>query len=149
MSSSKKLKMVTSNIEVAAGRPAAPDPEVRAVAKRRQFSAAYKPSMLAQAAKFDRIRGDRGVTSPREAVQLASGDVAARARNSDRVGQTRHSARQQLGQDALGGRAKHRLASSIPPAAHPLPATTLDSRGIPQTRLRPDLPARPAGVAIF
>ena len=52
MSSSKKLKMVTSNIEVAAGRPAAPDPEVRAVAKRRQFSAAYKPSMLAQAAKL-------------------------------------------------------------------------------------------------
>ena len=52
MSSSKKLKMVTSNIEVAAGRPAAPDPEVRAVAKRRQFSAAYKPSMLAQAAEL-------------------------------------------------------------------------------------------------
>jgi transposase len=49
MSSRKKLKMVASNIEVAAGFPAAPDPEVRAVAKRRQFSAAYKLSVLAQA----------------------------------------------------------------------------------------------------
>ena len=62
MSSRKKLKMVASNIEVAAGEaaragqasagfPAAaavPDPEVRAVAKRRQFSAAYKLSVLAQ-----------------------------------------------------------------------------------------------------
>ncbi len=52
MSSRKKLKMVASNMEVAAGFPAAPaalDPEVRAVAKRRQFSAAYKLSVLAQA----------------------------------------------------------------------------------------------------
>ncbi len=63
MSSRKKLKMVASNMEVAAreaaragqasagfpAAPAAPDPEVRAVAKRRQFSAAYKLSVLAQA----------------------------------------------------------------------------------------------------
>lgn len=63
MSSKKKLKMVASNMEVAAGEaaragqasagfpaaPAAPDPEVRAVAKRRQFSAAYKLAVLAQA----------------------------------------------------------------------------------------------------
>ena len=59
MSSRKKLKMVASNVEVSAGEaaraeasadfPAAPDPEVRAVAKRRQFSAAYKLSVLAQA----------------------------------------------------------------------------------------------------
>jgi transposase-like protein len=59
MSSRKKLKMVAVNMEVAAGEaarageasagfPAAPDPEVRAVAKRRQFSAAYKLSVLAQ-----------------------------------------------------------------------------------------------------
>ena len=60
MASRKKLKMVASNREVAAGKaarageasadfPAAPDPEVRAVAKRRQFSAAYKLAVLAQA----------------------------------------------------------------------------------------------------
>jgi len=63
MSSRKKLKMVASNMGMAAGKaaraeqasagfpaaPAAPDPEVRAVAKRRQFSAAYKLSVLAQA----------------------------------------------------------------------------------------------------
>lgn len=48
MSSRKKLKMVASNIEVAAGKPAAPDPEVRGVAKRRQFGAAFMLSMLAQ-----------------------------------------------------------------------------------------------------
>jgi transposase-like protein len=62
MSSRKKLKMVASSMEVAAGEaaragqasagfpaaPAAPDPEVRAVAKRRQFSAAYKLSVLEQ-----------------------------------------------------------------------------------------------------
>ncbi len=59
MSTRKKLKMVASNVEMSAGEaaraeasagfPAAPDPEVRAVAKRRQFSAAYKLSVLAQA----------------------------------------------------------------------------------------------------
>ena len=68
MSSRKKLKMVVSSMEVAAGKAAraeqasagfpaaraAPDPEVRAVAKRRQFSAAYKLSVLAQA---DRANG--------------------------------------------------------------------------------------------
>lgn len=62
MSSRKKLKMVASSMEVAAGEaaragqasagfpaaPAAPDPEVRAVAKRRQFRAAYKLSVLEQ-----------------------------------------------------------------------------------------------------
>ena len=58
MSSRKKLKMVASNVEMAAGEtaraeasadfPAAPDPEVHAVAKRRQLSAAYKLSVLAQ-----------------------------------------------------------------------------------------------------
>lgn len=52
MSERKKLKMVSST---AAGSPApvapsaAPDPEVRAVAKRRQFSAAYKLSVLEEA----------------------------------------------------------------------------------------------------
>jgi transposase-like protein len=54
MSSRKKLKMVASSMEVAGGFPAAPDPEVRAVAKRRQFNAAYKLSVLEQA---DRANG--------------------------------------------------------------------------------------------
>lgn len=62
MLSRKKLKMVASGMEVAAGEAAragqasagfpaarvAPDPEVRAVAKRRQFSAAYKLAVLAE-----------------------------------------------------------------------------------------------------
>jgi len=60
MSETKKLKMVSSvspagatpgeaGVAPAASKPAAPDPEVRAVAKRRQFSAAYKLSVLEQA----------------------------------------------------------------------------------------------------
>ena len=60
MSEGKKLKMVEaveSALEgegaraggASAPSPAAPDPEVRAVAKRRQFSAAYKLSVLEEA----------------------------------------------------------------------------------------------------
>jgi hypothetical protein len=48
MSDRKKLKMVSSTNAVAAPR-GAPDPEVRAVAKRRQFNAAYKLSVLEEA----------------------------------------------------------------------------------------------------
>ncbi|MGH9671179.1 MAG: hypothetical protein ACRD3A_13840, partial [Terriglobales bacterium] len=60
MSQRKKLKMVASIESALAGEgaraggasatlPAAPDPEVRAVAKRRQFSAAYKLAVLSEA----------------------------------------------------------------------------------------------------
>jgi len=59
MSETKKLKMVSSGSSAAAAQAvgaaaaaanfSAPDPEVRAVAKRRQFSAAYKLSVLEQA----------------------------------------------------------------------------------------------------
>ena len=52
MSERKKLKMVTSTM-AKPGAPATagavPDPEVRAVAKRRQFNAAYKLSVLEEA----------------------------------------------------------------------------------------------------
>ena len=47
MSERKKLKMVSSPAPVAVS--TAPDPEVRAVAKRRQFTAAYKLSVLEEA----------------------------------------------------------------------------------------------------
>ena len=49
MSNEKKLKMITSTSASApapAALRAAPDPEVRAVAKRRRFNAAYKLSIL-------------------------------------------------------------------------------------------------------
>ena len=60
MSERKKLKMVASVEAALAGEvaraggasatsPVAPDPEVRAVAKRRSFTAAYKLSVLAEA----------------------------------------------------------------------------------------------------
>ena len=45
MSERKNLKMIDS-VAPASG---VPDPEVRAIAKRRQFSAAYKLAILAQA----------------------------------------------------------------------------------------------------
>jgi transposase len=47
MSERKKLKMVSSAAAVAVS--TAPDPEVRAVAKRRQFTAAYKLCVLEEA----------------------------------------------------------------------------------------------------
>lgn len=52
MSQGKKLKMVASTTATSpapAAPRAAPDPEVRAVAKRRQFNAAYKLSVLEEA----------------------------------------------------------------------------------------------------
>ena len=60
MSERKKLKMVAAVESALAGEvaraggasapsPAAPDPEVRAVAKRRQFSVAYKLAVLSEA----------------------------------------------------------------------------------------------------
>jgi len=81
MSSRKKLKVVASNMEVAAGEvaragkasaglPAAratPDPEVRALAKRRKFDAAYKLAVLSEA---DRLTepGAIGALLRREAL---------------------------------------------------------------------------------
>lgn len=47
MSERKKLKMVSSPAPVAVS--TVPDPEVRAVAKRRQFTAAYKLSVVEEA----------------------------------------------------------------------------------------------------
>ena len=52
MSERKKLKMISSTTATSlapAAPSAAPDPEVRAVAKRRQFNAAYKLSVLEEA----------------------------------------------------------------------------------------------------
>src|SRR6266496_3088695 len=52
MSERKKLKMgssTTASVAAPAAPSAAPDPEVRAVAKRRQFSAAYKLAVLEEA----------------------------------------------------------------------------------------------------
>jgi transposase-like protein len=81
MSSRKKLKMVASNVEMAAGEaarageasadfpaaPARPDPEVRALAKRRKFNAAYKLAVLSE---VDRLTepGAIGALLRREAL---------------------------------------------------------------------------------
>jgi transposase len=81
MSSRKKLKMVASNVGMAAGEaarageasadfPAAlarPDPEVRALAKRRKFNAAYKLAVLSE---VDRLTepGAIGALLRREAL---------------------------------------------------------------------------------
>jgi hypothetical protein len=71
MSEGKKQKMVEVVESALAGEfaraggasanlPVAPDPEVRALAKRRQFNAAHKLAVLAEA---DRLRG-----APRESA---------------------------------------------------------------------------------
>ena len=81
MSSRKKPKMVVLNAEVAAGEAAragqasagfpagraTPDPEVRALAKRRKFDAAYKLAVLSEA---DRLTepGAIGTLLRREAL---------------------------------------------------------------------------------
>ena len=77
MSSRKKLKMVALNAEVAAGAgpasaglPAArarPDPEVRALAKRRKFDAAYKLAVLSEADRLTGL-GEIGALLRREAL---------------------------------------------------------------------------------
>jgi len=81
MSSRKKLKMVALNAEGAAGEgaragqasagfPAArarPDPEVRALAKRRKFDAAYKLAVLSEADRLTE-HGAIGTLLRREAL---------------------------------------------------------------------------------
>jgi transposase-like protein len=66
MSERKKLKMVES-VAAAISPSGAPDPEVRAIAKRRQFSAAYKLALLDEA---DRLTepGAIGALLRREAL---------------------------------------------------------------------------------
>jgi transposase-like protein len=66
MSERKKLKMLES-VAAALPQSGAPDPEVRAIAKRRQFSAAYKLALLAEA---DRLTepGAIGALLRREAL---------------------------------------------------------------------------------
>ena len=62
MSERKKLKMISSSpaaSRAVAAAVAVPDPEVRAVAKRRQFSAAYKLSVLEEADRCAVCGGDR------------------------------------------------------------------------------------------
>ena len=49
MSERKKLKMIGSTTATSPAPAAVPDPEVRAVAKRRRFTAAYKLSVLEEA----------------------------------------------------------------------------------------------------
>jgi transposase-like protein len=58
MSERKKLKMIASMTAISAAPSAAPDPEVRAVAKRRQFKAAYKLAVLEEA---DRCSSPGGI----------------------------------------------------------------------------------------
>ena len=97
MSSRKKLKMVASNGGVAAGEAAragqasagfpaaAPDPEVRAVAKRRSFPAAYKLSVLAQADGLSGP-GEIGALLRREALYSSQLSTWRREREAGMLG---------------------------------------------------------------
>ena len=56
--------------------PAVPDPEVHAVAKRRQFSAAYKLAVLSEAERLSEP-GAVGTLLRREGLQLTVDELAA------------------------------------------------------------------------
>ena len=75
MSERKKLKMVSSTTvtsPVPVAPSAAPDPEVRAIAKRRQFNAAYKLSVLEEADRCS-SPGAIGALLRREGLEKAPG----------------------------------------------------------------------------
>ena len=83
MSDRKKLKMVssaTASAPALVAPAAAPDPEVRAVAKRRQFTAAYKLSVRGGGRPLLESWCDWCAAAAGGAVQLPSNDVATRAR---------------------------------------------------------------------
>ncbi|MGH8800814.1 MAG: hypothetical protein ACREX6_00760 [Casimicrobiaceae bacterium] len=71
MSERKKLKMVVSTMETSpssGASKATPDPEVRAVAKRRQFNAAYKLAVLEEADHCSSKPGAIGALLRREGL---------------------------------------------------------------------------------
>jgi hypothetical protein len=72
MSEKKRLKMVASETtsSAPAALSAAPDPEVRAVAKRRHFSPAYKLSVLEEADRCSNP-GEIGALLRREGLPLS------------------------------------------------------------------------------
>jgi transposase len=91
MSSRKKLNMIASNVEVAAGEAAAratPDPEVHALAKRRKFDAAYKLAVLSEA---DRLTepGAVGALLRREALDSSQLTSWRREREAGALGRRR------------------------------------------------------------
>jgi hypothetical protein len=73
MSERKKLKMVSSSPATSpAVAVAVPDPEVRAVAKRRQFSAAYKLSVLEEADRCSSPDAIGALSSPGTTTSTAT-----------------------------------------------------------------------------
>jgi transposase len=128
MSETKKLKMVSAGSPAAAAQAvgaaaaasnsSAPDPEVRAVAKRRQFSAAYKLSVLEQA---DRCTspGAIGALLRREGLyssnltvwrrERETGALAALGKNRGRKAKVTPEQRRIAAQEAKIGRLQHEL----------------------------------------
>ena len=145
MSSRKKLKMVALDAQVAAGEPAGagpasagslaararPDPEVRALAKRRKFDAAYKLAVLGEA---DRLTGsgEIGALLRREALyssQLTSWRREREAGALEALGRRRgrkaRSSPEQKRVAALEARnARLARAASEPALADPAPAAS-------------------------
>jgi len=126
MSETKKLKMVSSGSPAAAAQgaaaaaanPSAPDPEVRAVAKRRQFSAAYKLSVLEQADRCTSA-GAIGALLRREGLysshlttwrrEREAGALAALGKNRGRKAKTTPEQRRIAAQEAKIARLQHEL----------------------------------------
>jgi len=129
MSQRKKLKVISSNeanaalTELVQAEQATPrpDPEVRAVAKRRQFSAAYKLSVLAEADQTS-APGAIGALLRREGLyssQLAqwrrereAGALEALSRRRGRKAKMSAEQKRMAGLEARNARLEHELSQA-------------------------------------
>ena len=127
MSQRKKLKVVSSDevtlgvAEVVQAPGARPDPEIRAVAKRRQFSAAYKLSVLAEADRASEP-GAIGALLRREGLyssQLAqwrrereAGALEALSRRRGRKSKMSAEQKRIAGLEARNARLEHELSQA-------------------------------------
>ena len=124
MSERKKLKMVSSTTATSlapAVLSAAPDPEVRAVAKRRQFNAAYKLSILEEADRCS-SPGAIGALLRREALysshltmwrrEREAGALAALSRRRGRKATLSAEQKRLLALQAENARLKHELGQA-------------------------------------
>lgn len=129
MSQRKKLKVISSNetttalAELARAEEAnpSPDPEVRAVAKRRQFSAAYKLALLAEA---DRVSepGAIGALLRREGLyssqltqwrrEREAGALEAFSRRRGRKAKTTSEQKRIAALEARNARLEHELSQA-------------------------------------
>ena len=120
MSERKKLKVIDA-VAAAASPSAAPDPEVRAIAKRRQFSAAYKLAVLAETDRANEP-GAIGALLRREGLyssqltqwrrEREAGALAALARRRGRKAKLTAEQKRVAALEARNARLQHELSQA-------------------------------------